>query len=116
MTAPDFTPYCFPVVRVRFAGPTDYKGSRWIASMRRDNERTYRATTSYDYAKSSGASNAISAARACYAKALKDMYRSAGEPAPSIDDYVAIPGDLSADAYAFTFVPTYFFQTTETEV
>ena len=30
----------YPVFRVRFAGPTDTKGSRWVASITRDGQRS----------------------------------------------------------------------------
>lgn len=104
MPAPDFSGYAFPVVRVRFAGATNHRPGRWMATYRRDNERTYRASLSYDYAISAGAQNALPAALACFAKALDESNRGL-----SVFDYVAIPGDLSADSYAFTFIPSYFF-------
>lgn len=38
----------YPVFRVRYAGPTDTRGSRWIASITRDGRR-YSVTESYDH-------------------------------------------------------------------
>lgn len=99
-----FRGLAFPVARVRYAGPTDTRGSRYIASMHRDSERTYRATRSYEPGESGGASQAIHAATLCLAKALAE-----NNPGVEASDYIAIPGDFSADSYVFTFVPAYFF-------
>jgi hypothetical protein len=87
----------FPVVRVRYAGPTDYRGARYIATL-----RGVRVIDGYDYALD-GPRNAYNAARACWEK-----YRS--QPAFAGDDQqrVFIPGDLDADSYAFTVVPAGF--------
>jgi hypothetical protein len=95
----NFDGLCFPVAKVKFLGATDRSGARWSASIRRSNELTYRAIVSYDDALPDGARNAVTAAWKCYAKAQAwmDDYNP--------DDYVAIPGDLSAREYSFTFVP-----------
>ena len=100
-----FKGLAFPVARVRYAGPTNYRGSRWIASIRRDNERTYRSQVSYRSELPSGSQNAIRAALTCLATMLAD------NPGleTSANDYVAAPGELSADEYVFTFVPRYFW-------
>jgi hypothetical protein len=90
----------FPVARVRFAGPTNYRGARYYATLRRDSERTYRASVPFSYALSAS-ENALRAARMVHEKALADT----GGGAP--EDYVAIPGDLDASSYVFTFVPAY---------
>lgn len=99
-----FEGLAFPVVKVRYAGPTDTKGSRWIATMRRDNERLFRATASYNHDLPSGADNALAAARVCYALALVDS-NALGPVKRHVDDYVSVPGDLDSDTYVFTFVP-----------
>lgn len=91
-----FDGLAFPIVRVRYAGPTNYRGSRWIATMRRDNERSYRVVTPYDASLSTGTRNAIVAARACWDKARADLGWDG--------EYIAIPAELDADTYAFTFV------------
>jgi hypothetical protein len=98
-----FKGLAFPVAKVRFNGPTDHRGARYSATIRRDNERTYRTTVSFDYAKNPG-ENALSAALKCLERALEGNGSDS-----SVDDYVAIPGDLDASAYSFTFVPKYFF-------
>lgn len=100
ITQETFDGLAFPVIRVKYAGPTDTKGARWIASMRRDNERSYRVTVGYDSGEREGAANAIHAARACWEKACDDLGVPKGE-------HVAIPADLSASEYAFTMVPEY---------
>lgn len=91
----------FPVVKVRYAGPTDYRGSRYIATL-----RGVRHTEQYDHALD-GSVNAYNAAVAVWAK-----YR-AQLPGPLGTDEqprVFIPGDLDADSYSFTVVPAGFFQ------
>src|SRR5438309_2140569 len=95
ITQETFDPFAFPVVKVRYAGPTNTKGSRWIATLRRDSKRTYRATVNYDHAEPSGAQNAIRAAWECWRKARNDLI-PAGKN--YCTDYVAIPGDLDANA------------------
>lgn len=95
-----FDGLAFPVARVRYSGDS----SRWTASMYRDSERSYRARTSYDHAVGGGARGALPAALKVLAKALADLGMT-----ETAADYVAVPGDFSADAYVFTFVPAYFF-------
>ena len=99
-----FRSLAFPVAKVRYAEPTDTQGGRYVASMYRDSERTYRASRPHAHAEQAGASQAIHAATLCLAKALEENNPDA-KPA----DYIAIPGDFSADSYTFTFVPAYFF-------
>jgi hypothetical protein len=36
------------LITTKYAGPTDSKGSRIVATCKRDNETTFRATVSYD--------------------------------------------------------------------
>lgn len=97
-----FDGLAFPVARVRYSGDS----GNWSASIRRDSERTYRARVSYDYATGGGARGALPAALKCLERALADLDLGTGHD-PS--DYVAVPGDLDAGAYVFTFVPAYFF-------
>jgi hypothetical protein len=39
-----------PVIITRYLGPTNYLGSRVVATHRRDNETTYRKAVSWDHA------------------------------------------------------------------
>lgn len=89
----------FPVVKVRYAGPTNTRGSRYIATLRGE-----RVSVSFDYALSAS-ENAYRAAVACW-----DKYRNAHAEAYEGDEQerVFIPGDLDADSYAFTIVPAGF--------
>jgi hypothetical protein len=103
MTIPNFDGLAFPVAKVRYAGPTNSRGSRWVASVYRDRDRTFRATVGYDHALPSGARNALPAALKAFEKARADI------DADLREDYVAIPGDFDADTYIFTFVPKRFF-------
>jgi hypothetical protein len=99
MLTKSLTGLAFPVVRVRYHGPTD-RGSRYyIATL-----RGVRYTESYDYALS-GNSNALNAAVECWNK-----YRAEHEETFRGDEQprVFIPGDLDADSYAFTIVPAGF--------
>ena len=82
------------MVKVRFAGPTNTLGSRYIATC-----RGIRATCYYDYALSSS-ENAYRAACKCWgAYQTSNMVNIADDPR------IFIPGDLSDDAYAYTVVP-----------
>ena len=92
-----FVGLAFPVVKVRFAGPTDTRGSRYIATC-----RGVRATHSYDHALS-GSENAYRAACKCWG-----AYQTSSMVNIADDPRIFIPGDLSADAYAFTVVPAAF--------
>jgi hypothetical protein len=94
-----FLGLAFPVIRVRYAGPTDHNGSRYIATL-----RGIRHTESYDHAQN-GSYNALQAARACW-----DKYRAFYADAYAGDDQprAFIPGDLDRDSYAFTVVPEGF--------
>lgn len=98
VTQQTFDGLAFPIVRVRYAGPTNTRGSRWIATLRRDEERTYRVTRGYDYAAPMGSGGALAAALECWDKARADLNAWS-------DEHVAIPADLDAGSYAFTFVP-----------
>lgn len=95
--APDLLDgFTFPVVRVRYAGPTDCRGSRYIATL-----RGVRHTHDYDHALE-GRANAHAAALACWAK-----YRAGLTPeATAVEEpRVFVPGDLDANSYSFTVVP-----------
>jgi hypothetical protein len=102
ITNETFDGLAFPVARVRYSGDS----GNYSATLRRDSERTYRARTPYDHAIGGGARNALLAALKCLERALAEIDPGAGSD-PSA--YVAIPGDLDAGAYVFTFVPAYFF-------
>jgi hypothetical protein len=99
ITNQTFDSLAFPVARVRYWGD-----GRWSATLRRDSERTYRARVSCDHATGEGARGALPAALECLERALADIDLGAGAT-PS--EYVAIPGDLDAGTYTFTFVPAY---------
>ena len=94
-----FVGLAFPVIRVRYAGPTDFRGSRYIATL-----RGVRLTQSYDYALS-GPANAYCAAVQCW-----DKYRAQHAEAYKGDEQarVFIPGDLDANSYAYLVVPEGF--------
>lgn len=100
-TRTPFVGLAFPVVRVRYAGPTDARGSRYIATL-----RGVRATHHYDHG-ASGSDSAHAAAVRCfdrYRKLHADAY--AGDEQPR----VFIPGDLDRDSYAFMVVPAGFLE------
>lgn len=104
--APDwFVGLAFPVIRVRYAGATDHRQSRYIATL-----RGVRHTENYDHALD-GSRNAYNAAAACWVK-----YRAAHAEAYKGDSQrrVFIPGDLDADSYSYTVVPDGFLTGTQT--
>jgi hypothetical protein len=94
ITNETFDGLAFPVARVR------YTGNGYSATIYRDRDRTYRARTSYDHAIGGGARGALPAALKAFDKALADHNGLSAH-----GDYVAVPGDLTADLYSFTFVP-----------
>lgn len=100
ITNATFDSLAFPVARVTYRGDS----SNWAASMYRDRDRTYRARVGFDHAIGGGARGALAAALKVLERALADLNSGA-----TVADYVAVPGDFSADAYTFTFVPTHFF-------
>lgn len=105
MTSTDFSGLCFPVARVRYAGPTDTRGGRWIATIRRDNEHSWRMTLPYDHSLPSGSAQAVLAAREVHRRMRAALLSEDGVWDTNEPEPIAIPGDLSADEYVFTFVP-----------
>jgi hypothetical protein len=95
ITHSTFASLAFPVTRVR------YSNGKWHAQIFRDSDCTYRARTSYNHAVGGGARGARAAA---FDKALADSNGLSAD-----GDYVAIPGDMDASTYVFTFVPVHFF-------
>lgn len=98
ITQSTFDGLAFPVAKVR------YTGSGYSATIRWDSEHTFRARVSYDHALSGGATQAIRAALKAHAKMLAEF------PTHASEQHLAIPGDLDAEHYTFTFVPTRFFE------
>jgi hypothetical protein len=92
-----FAGLAFPVVKVRYAGPTNTLGGRYIASV-----RDVRVTHSYDHAISSS-DNALRAARKAWSK-----YQTSKMVNINDDPRVFIPGDLSDDSYVYLVVPSAF--------
>lgn len=89
----------FPVVTVRYRGPTDHRGSRWLA---RCGDTRY--AIAYDYALDAS-DNAARAAWACWRR-----YWTAHTGPGWTDDEprVFIPGDLNDSTYTYTVVPERF--------
>ncbi len=52
-----------PIIRTRYAGPTDSRGSRVVADHRRDSETVWRVTIPWDHALSSEQNHENAAAR-----------------------------------------------------
>jgi hypothetical protein len=102
LSTSQFDGYCFTAVKVRFAGSTNTRGSRWVASLYRGNDDITRTTLPYDHARAGGAANARPAAEACFVKARQTI----DEPT-NLDDWYVVPAELNADSYVFTFVPRY---------
>ncbi len=96
-----FDALAFPVIRVKRAGATDYRGTRWIATCRRDNERKYRVVCAAEDG-SRGPFSATAAALKCWKAVCADN-------GSWNHQHIAVPGDLDADSYAFTMVPRYIF-------
>ena len=92
----------FPVIRVRFAGPTNTRGSRYIATIRG-------ITATRDY------SHELSASENAYRAALKAWNKyQAGHGSMDVEERsqprLFIPGDFSDNLYTFTVVPIAFLE------
>ena len=96
---PDIETYLFPAVRVKFHGPTDHRGSRYIATEYVSGDYTARVTHPYDFGLSPQ-KNALEAARKCHAKVRAKIGLSS-------DEFTLIPGDLSTSEYVFVAVNNY---------
>jgi len=59
MTSPAFAG---PVIVTRYLGPTDYKGSRVVATHKRDGETTWRKVIDWDHALNGPENHAAAAA------------------------------------------------------
>lgn len=97
VTNETFDGLAFPVAKVR------YTGNGYSATIVWSSEHTFRARVSYDHRIGPGARNAIRAALAAHAKLTAEF------PALADEEPVAVPGDLNANWYTFTFVPSRFF-------
>ena len=60
-------PISGPVIITRYLGPTNHRGSRVVATHKRDSEKTYRATIDWDHQLDSTA-NHLAAAEALLLK------------------------------------------------
>ena len=67
------------IIETKFLGPTDTKGSRITAVCKRDSDRTYRKTVSYDHRLNSEA-NHLAAAEAVMAVMETDLAYEGCEP------------------------------------
>lgn len=95
-----FVGLAFPVIRVRYVGPTNHRGSRFIATL-----RGVRHVEPYDYAISASRVpyNAAAAVLAKYREQTRQVIDWEPEPV------VLVPGDLADDTYSYTVVPASFF-------
>jgi hypothetical protein len=84
--------YAFPLIKVRYRGPTDAHGSRWSASV-----AGMRTTLPYASAKPGGSAGALPAARKMWGRALAEQAGTGETP----DDFIFIPIDISNDTYGF---------------
>lgn len=91
-----FDGLAFPVAKVT------YGGRGYSATIRWGTEETFRARASYDHAIGPGARNAVRAALKAHEKLIAE------HPALEDEQHVAVPGDLDANTYTFTFIPERF--------
>lgn len=89
----------FPVIRVRFAGPTDHRGARWIASY-----RGTRVTVPFHTGPDSPTKYAARAAYWCWLRHRAEHLADLPDDGPR----VMIPGDAGPDEYAYLAVPERF--------
>jgi hypothetical protein len=84
------------LIKVRYYGPTDYKGSRWIATYRRSSDKVFRAVVAYE-----DHDNHHAAALACLAKINKEREAAL----PGDQPFILICAAHDCDAYYY--VATY---------
>lgn len=84
-------------ILVRYAGPTNHRGSRWIATA---DHPIGRAVTSYDHSLDTGAENARTAADALVARWAAD-YAARYPDAGAYPHRIASYGHLPSGDYAF---------------
>lgn len=89
-------------VIVRFRPPTNHRGARWSASIRRDSKLTVRASVPFNYGDSAS-NGADEAARACLERFA--AFCNSGHFAPSVPVAFEPRGrcSIDADAYAYFF-------------
>ena len=91
----------FPVIRVRFSGPTDHHGARYVASLR-SPLGTVQHFEPFHVGPEGPSELAHKAARACWEKYLAERRYEEEEPR------AFIPGDMGPDEYVFLAVPEGF--------
>lgn len=77
-----------PTVTVRYQGPTNTRGSRWSATLKRDRQTTYRASVPYD----EGPVAAFNALRRKHVAELGDWTLKAAGVADQGDTYFFLCG------------------------
>ena len=60
------------LIKVRYLGPTNHKGSRWAATYKRSSDQTFRAVTPCHGTSHDDNANGYAAALACLAKINAD--------------------------------------------
>lgn len=94
----------FPVIRVRFAGPTDHRGARWIASY-----HGVRFVQPFHVGPEGPSELAGRAAYCCWRKYVNSRGADMVDDGPRL----MIPGDAGPDEYAYLAVPERFLQSPE---
>lgn len=99
--------FAFPLVVVKYHGPTDYRGSRFIATLARHEGMGMgrvtlaRVTASYDYAAT------VAAQGLALARAAWDKYAATREFAQSASESVFVPVDMPDGSNGFVVVPAH---------
>jgi hypothetical protein len=94
--------YAFPLIKVRYRGPTDHHSARWSASL---DGRWLSA--SYDDGERTGAQSALPVAIELWSFML--MEHRVGTGGETADDFIFIPVDLGSDTYGFVPIAKSFF-------
>jgi hypothetical protein len=90
----------FPLIKVRFHGPTDNNWQRWTASY--DGRRI---TRPYDDSIEDGARNALPVAQELWERVLKENQMN-----QTIKDYILIPVNVDSSSYGFVPVEKYIIR------
>jgi hypothetical protein len=97
----------FPLVKVKFAGPTDHRGARWIATLtsgRLGGPKSYRVIRPYDYSIGCGATNALPVAQEVLRKCFADWSARTESECPNVQNFILIPCEIDRDTYGFTVI------------
>jgi hypothetical protein len=101
MQAPEYLDYTFIGASVQYRGATDTRGSRYVATCRRDG-KSYTASEPYRHQDASNRAAVVGAAWIAVLKAAGSSWRDLNR-----DEFIGVIGDQSESRYFVTFLPVW---------